>query len=108
MYTLDRVLLGTRIRKRREELLISKKDLAEMLEIPPKFLDDVESGARGVSLNKLMLLSQILNVSTDFLLFGNEQIVSDQVFSHIIENCPNNKRKALASILQKIIESYID
>ena len=72
------------------------------------FLDDVESGARGVSLNKLMLLSQILNVSTDFLLFGNEQIVSDQVFSHIIENCPNNKRKALASILQKIIESYIE
>lgn len=55
-----------------------------------------------------MLLSQILNVSTDFLLFGNEQIVSDQVFSHIIENCPNNKRKALASILQKIIESYIE
>lgn len=36
MYTLDRVLLGTRIRKRREELLISKKDFAEMLDITPK------------------------------------------------------------------------
>lgn len=108
MHTLDRVLLGARIRKRREELLISKKDLAEMLEITPKFLDDVESGARGVSLNNLMLLSQILKVSTDFLLFGSEQIVSEQVFSHIIENCPAKKREALAGILQKIIDSYVE
>lgn len=80
MYTLDRVLLGTRIRKRREELLISKKDLAEMLEITPKFLDDVESGARGVSLNKLMLLSQILNVSTDFLLLGMNKLYRIKFF----------------------------
>mgnify|MGYP005860446475 CR=1 FL=1 len=108
MHTLDRVLLGTRIRKRREELLISKKDFAEMLGITPKFLDDVESGARGVSLRNLMFISQILKISTDYLLFGNGQTVSDQVFAHIIENCPTAKREALAVILQKIIDSYVD
>lgn len=108
MYTLDRVLLGTRIRKRREELLISKKDFAEMLDITPKFLDGVESGARGVSLHNLMLISQILKISTDYLLFGNRQAASDQVFAHIIENCPIEKREALATILQTIIDSYVD
>lgn len=108
MHTLDRVLLGTRIRNRREELLISKKDFAEMLGITPRFLDDVESGARGVSLHNLMLISQILNISTDYLLFGNGQTASDQVFVHIIENCPAEKREALAVILQKIIESYVE
>lgn len=107
MHTLDRVLLGARIRKRREELLISKKDLAEMLEITPKFLDDVESGARGVSLSNLMHISQILNISTDYLLFGNVEYISEQVFAHIIEKCPVEKREALTVIMQKIIDSYL-
>lgn len=88
-------------------MLISKKDFAEMLEITPKFLDDVESGARGVSLNNLMLISQLLKISTDYLLFGNGQNASDQVFFHIIDSCPTDKREALAIILQKIVESYI-
>lgn len=79
-----------------------------MLDITPKFLDDVESGARGVSLHNLMLISQILKISTDYLLFGNRQAASDQVFAHIIENCPIEKREALATILQTIIDSYVD
>lgn len=106
MHTLDRVLVGARIRKRREELLMSKKNLAEMLGITLKFLDDVESGARGLSLNNLMLLSQILKVSTDYLLLGNGQNISNQVFIHIIETCPIDKREMLAIILQKIVDSY--
>ena len=44
MHTLDLLSFGSRIRKRREELLISKKELAEKLGITSKFMDDIESG----------------------------------------------------------------
>ena len=101
MHTLDRLAVGVRIREQREKLFMSKKDLAEKLNISL-----VEGGSRGVSLNKLMMLAQILEVSTDYLLFGSGEKSSEQVFSHIIENCPPSKREALAVIMKKIVDSY--
>lgn len=106
MHTLDRLAVGVRIREQREKLFISKKELAERLNITLRFLDEVESGSRGVSLNKLMMLSQILEVSTDYLLFGSSEKASNQVFNHIIESCPPSKREALAVIMKKIVDSY--
>ena len=106
MHTLDLLSFGSRIRKRREELLISKKELAEKLGITSKFMDDIESGARGVSLKNLVLLSQILEISTDYLLFGNGSKASKQVFNNILESCPQAKLEVLAEIIGKIIESY--
>lgn len=106
MHTLDLLLFGARIRERREELFISKKELADELGITSKFMDDIESGSRGVSLKNLVLLSQILEISTDYLLFGNGSKASKQVFNNIIENCPQAKLEALAEIIGKIIESY--
>ena len=106
MYLLDRVSMGVRIRERREELNITKCRLADMLGNTLKFIGDVESGSRGVSLKNLILLSQILEVSTDYLLFGNCSKASNQVFSNIIESCPQSKREALAEIISKIVDSY--
>ncbi len=106
MHTLDLLSFGVRVRARREELLISKKALAEELGITSKFMDDIESGSRGVSLKNLVLLSQILKVSTDYLLFGNGSKTNNQVFSNIIENCPLSKRDSLAEIMSKIVDSY--
>ena len=51
MHTLDRLAVGVRIREQREKLFMSKKDLAEKLNISLRFLDEVEGGSRGVSLN---------------------------------------------------------
>lgn len=106
MHTLDRLAVGVRIREQREKLFMSKKDLAEKLNITLRFLDEVESGSRGVSINKLMMLAQILEVSTDYLLFGSGEKASEQVFSRIIENCPTSKREALAVIMKTIVDSY--
>lgn len=106
MQRLDRVAMGARIRARRDEINLSKDDLADILGVTSKFIGDIESGARGVSIGNLMLLSQSLNVSTDYLLFGNCPKVSGQVFSHIIQNCPQSKQEALAEIISKIINSY--
>lgn len=70
MHTSNLLLFGARIRNRREELHISKKALAEELGVTSKFMDDIESGLRGVSLKNLVLLSQILVVSIDYLFLG--------------------------------------
>ena len=43
--------MGERIRTRREELNLSREQLAELLDVSSKFISDIECGIRGVSLN---------------------------------------------------------
>lgn len=68
MKTIDSKSMGERIRHRREELNISREQLAELLDVSPKFIADIECGIRGVSLKRLVLLSTNLLISTDYIL----------------------------------------
>lgn len=108
IHILDSRAMGERIRKRREELNISREQFAEMLDITTKFCSDIESGARGVSIKNLMAISECLSLSTDYILFGDVPQTSDQVFIHAINKCPDSKKNILLDIINKIIDSYIN
>ncbi len=69
----DALLMGARIRRRREELHLTREQLAEKLDVTPKFCCDIETGAKGMSLKTLMNLSKILYMPTDYILFGEEE-----------------------------------
>lgn len=105
MQLLDSKGMGERIRKRREELNISREQLAEELDVSSKFISDIEYGARGVSLKRLMILSVVLLVSTDYILFGNT-LPSEQVFLRLFNECPDSKKDYLVKIIKQIVESY--
>ena len=104
-HNLNNCSMGERIRKRREELNISREQFAEMLDITTKFCSDIESGARGVSIKTLMAISDCLKLSTDYILFGDVPQTSDQVFIQVINKCPDSKRNILLDIINKIINS---
>lgn len=70
MSTINYDLIGMRIRKQRELLRLSREQLSEKLNISSKFLSDIELGVKGMSLQTLISLSQVLTVSTDYILFG--------------------------------------
>ena len=64
--------VGRRIREVREDLKLTREQLAEASEMTPRFLTCVENGQSGVSLESLKKLSAGLHVSTDYLLFGRK------------------------------------
>lgn len=106
MQELEYKAMGERIRRRREELNISREKLAEMLDITTKFCSDIEIGYRGVSLKTLVRISECLMLSVDYILFGNTSPINEQTFLRLICKCPNNKKEYLLEIIQKIIDSY--
>ena len=67
---LDKVEIGRRVRVRREFLELSRDRLAEMIDVSPQFLSDIEYGHKGMSVKTLFALSQVLRISADFLLAG--------------------------------------
>ena len=69
--TLDQKEMGRRVRKRREAKTLSREELAEQLGVSPQFVADIEYGNKGVSIKRLYMLCQILDVTADYILAGN-------------------------------------
>ena len=67
------IILGERIKIGRKANNFTREKLAEMIEVSPRFLAEVESGKVGVSLQTLKNISASLSVSSDYLLGLNDE-----------------------------------
>ncbi len=68
---LDRQI-GLRIRKKREELGLSREVFAESIEVSPQFLAQIEHGKRGMSSITLYKICTTLSTSADYIVLGRE------------------------------------
>lgn len=64
--------LGERIRQRRMELGWTQDHLVSRAGISKGFLSDVENGKRNISAENLMVVAQVLGVSLDYLMKGDD------------------------------------
>lgn len=101
---IDTLAIGNRIRMRREDLHMTRNELAEILDITPKFCSDIELGARGMSLKTLMCISKTLYLSTDYILFGKETEKDKTPFSLFAENIPYDQSQCYLRICHEIEE----
>jgi len=108
MRKLENQLIGERIHFHREKQNKKREDFAVALNVSVKFCGDIESGARGMSLQTLERISDYLRISTDYILFGDAPETNNQVLLRIIEKCPERKKPFLKNIIIQIVESYID
>jgi len=63
---------GMRIQRLRAQHGYTQGGLAEKLNVDRSFLSYVESGKKGCSIDLLIQLSRIFNVSLDFIVLGQE------------------------------------
>ena len=62
-----------RIRKAREELGYTRETFAEKLEVSVSYLAEVERGRTGISLKMLMKICNVLGLSADYIIFGDNR-----------------------------------
>lgn len=84
---MDWTSIGQRIRKQREYMGLTREQLAEMLDVTPKFCSDIELGVKGISVPTLCKLSKTLKLSTDYILFGESERVSAKQIELMLDNC---------------------
>jgi transcriptional regulator with XRE-family HTH domain len=87
--------VGDRIRIGREEFGISREKFAELLNLSPFFVGQIERGERKMSINTLINISQCLHISIDYLFFEQE-------------NINNNNNNILYSLLNRCSEKEIN
>ena len=65
-----RVAIGKRIRQEREKRRMTREELADRVDITPRFLADIEAGTKGMSIDTLNGISSALEVSLDHIVNG--------------------------------------
>lgn len=95
--------VGFRIHMRRQQLRLTQEKLAELADLTTQTMSTAETGRKEMRLTNFAKLCTALNVSADYLLFGEISqkdfaILSDKV-SHL---SPEQYRH-----LEDIIDSYI-
>lgn len=64
----DYAALGKRIRKTRKEKHLTQEQLAELCNLSTAHIGHIERGTRALSIESLITVANVLNVSTDYLL----------------------------------------
>ena len=62
--------IGERIRQLRKQNGMTQEQLAELLDVSIQMVSNLERGNKAIRISNLVRLSEILGVSTDFILTG--------------------------------------
>lgn len=63
--------IGKRIRQQRKELNLTQEQMAEKMEVSIQMVSNLERGNKAIKIENLIKISEILGVSTDYILLGN-------------------------------------
>lgn len=95
--------VGRRIRKLREEKGWTRSNLAEHLDVSDRYSSSIELGQKGMSINTLLRLAEILEVTTDYILTGVDmQKARPKDFDRaidLLDCCPPEKLPYLETIV---------
>ena len=93
--------VGSRIRAKRQQQSLTQEKLAEKLDVSTQFIYQIEHDVRMPSVANLIKLSDILDVSIDFLLKGREIKQGDEL-ELLLSELPQNERDLLYKSLTSI------
>lgn len=102
----DKKTVGSRIRQMRKNKGLTQCMLAEQLDYSSeRQLQRIESGETACSVDKLMEIAQILNISTDFLLFGQSQ-TDEIVLTPILKSGSERQQVFLLKLIETVIDNW--
>ena len=99
MDMIDLQKIGLRIQHCRKSRGYTQEQLAEEMNVSIQMISNVERGNKAIRIDNLVNLSQILNVSTDYLLTGRHNTDDmDLVASHLCKLSERERQAVFALI----------
>ena len=92
-----------RIRKAREDAGYTRERFAEKLDVSVSYLAELERGRTGVSVKTLIAICNLLGLSADYVLFGNERNDNAAIFDKV-RRIDERYIPLLDSVLNQLLE----
>ena len=101
--------IGSRIKAERNRQQITQAKLAEMANISPQHMCDIENGKKACRIDILINIIEALNVSADYLLSTNVQgggkFYTEEMES-FLKDCTTQEKDAYLEIIKKIQDTF--
>lgn len=101
----DLIGIGKRIQNRRKQLLLTQEQLAERMNVSIQMISNLERGNKAIRIDNLITLSQIMEVSTDYILTGRESAEDNNALTHRIKELESKDRKMIEMIVEYCINN---
>lgn len=87
--------IGKRIGERRKQMGLTQEKLAEQMDVSIQMISNLERGVKAIRIDNLVRLSQILKVSTDYILTGTQTKNDVDSLAGQIAQLDEDKRKMI-------------
>lgn len=94
--------LGKRLRRLRKNADMTQAKLSELLNMDGDTYGNYEREKTEPSIDTIVALAQLYNVTTDYILIGKEMDVDGKV-SSLMSQCPDDKLSALIAVMEGIL-----
>ena len=103
-------LIGKRIKEHRQRRNLTQEMLAELIEVSPGYISLVETGRKQASLDTLLSISKVLNITLNELLTGNQITLDTDYNSEIADlmsGCDQYERRMMFEIMRTVRDVLI-
>ena len=94
------IQIGNKIKAARERAGLTQQEFGELVSLGTKNVSDIERGVAGITVSTLKRICEKLSISSDFILFGDNE-KNDVAY-------PSEKLKRLTPEQFKIIETLLN
>lgn len=91
--------IGKRIYDRRKQLGLTQETLSELTDTTPQAISNYERGERELKATTIIKMAKALNVTSDYLLTGNDYSIKD-----LISDIEPEKQNLIIDIINKCIK----
>ena len=95
----DLVEIGKRIQGRRKQMGLTQEQLADKMDVSIQMVSNLERGNKSIRIENLIRLSEILNISTDYILTGKETAEDMQALTEQMASLSQKERKMMKLLM---------
>ena len=106
--SVDNQAIGQRMRQERERLSLTREQLAEVVDLAPLYIGQLERGERQMSLDTLLKITNCLNITADYLLHGktsDEEVEKDRIIC-LLNKCPHEELSLIENLILLILPHF--
>ncbi|MBE6811360.1 MAG: helix-turn-helix transcriptional regulator [Ruminococcaceae bacterium] len=105
---LNHKMIGVRVKEVRILKQLSQADLAEFTDLSVSYISHIETGLKKASLESLVRISNVLGITVDQLLYGNQ--VSDKKqycneLTELVKDCNTCEKRIIYDVALAVKES---
>ena len=91
---MDLKAIGSRIKAERRKVGLTQERLSEIVNVTPHYIYEIERGMKAMSVETLMNLSEALELSVDYILYGIQRRNLGKIYVRLDEMSDERRLRA--------------